>query len=579
LVYNSTGVWAQTAAFTLPNLQVARALALTTAQSLTVTNTLFLNGAVFTQTFGGAARLTVGNGGTTTVQVAGTGNISAVAGQLVPTFNGTINYLFTGASSAPNAFTWPTAQATNVTVSLGAAASTVTTGASKTIAGNLTETAGVLSVSASTTFTLATVGATITVDRNGGAVQSIALLGAGATLAKLVAADVNLVYTSIGVPVPPAAPPAAKVTGPEYTSPTIVRNISIGPGPAASNTNVTIAASRTIAGTLSMFSTLNFAAGVTTNWTLAQTIPVGSIVNTLTAAAPVGPSITNWNAGLTVLGTYTNLGTTAGNLSGTGAITNGAGGTMNLTGFTGTGAGTLVLGAGSVINMTGNATFNNVTVPVKVSLAVPTPATVNTANNITFTGTLTNTWLNLAFTGAVDQTVTLPGNRTINNFTVKKSADKAVTVSGGNLTLAPVVGLSPAGLLTLTRGIVNMVNPALLTLQATVTGINITALGYLRNPVNILHTAHVVGRLGVFIPAGSIGRTQWPVGALSGDYRPAAITFTAGNATITPTTIIMSHVDSEPTGVKNFPLNGGTQAADPYKNKLDWYKSSLFLVS
>ncbi|HED08379.1 MAG TPA: T9SS type A sorting domain-containing protein, partial [Ignavibacteria bacterium] len=199
---------------------------------------------------------------------------------------------------------------------------------------------------------------------------------------------------------------------------------------------------------------------------------------------------------------------------------------------------------------------------------VPTPATVNTPNNLTFTGTLTNTWLNLVFTGANAQTVTLPGNRTINNFTVTKSADKAITVSGGNLTLAPAVGVSPAGLLTLTRGIVNMVNPALLTLQATVLGGIITNLGYLRNPANILNVAHVVGRLGVFIPAGTIGRSEWPVGALNGDYRPAAITFTAGNATIAPTTIIVSHIDSEPTGVKNFPLNGGTQASDP--SKTNW---------
>jgi len=545
LIWNSAGVWNHGPAVAYPKLQVAAALNLGATGMVTVNDELYLNGFVLDQTTAGVGYLTIGNADGALVQVAGAGNMITGAGELAPTFVGQTDYLFTGASSTPNIFTWPTSQATNVKLNTNAA-QIVTVGANRTILGDVDLTVGTLQWDSPVAVTL-TDGKTITrrlnaskLDRN---------TNADATLGGFVVGNINLAYQQTL---------AADVitTDIEYSIPTTVNNFSLlaHTTGAGNTTTVTIAAgagaaagyARTIAGTLSMASILNI--NLATTWTLAQTIPAGS---TVTSNAN-----TTWTGGLTVAGTYVNAATSTGAIVGNGTITNN--GTLNLTGFTATG--TTNFGAASILNLTGDATLNNLTVPVAAVAPAATHATINTANNLTFTGTLTNAGLNLNFTGAAAQTVTLPGNRTFGNITLNKTSDQTVSVLGGNVTL----NSTTPGVLTLTRGVLTLADPFVITLNPTVAGGFITALGYTRNPANTTDLAHVNGKVGVAVPVNTLGRMEWPVGSAT-KYRPAAITFTAGNATIAPTTVIVGHFDATPTGTKNFPVDGGFKFADPTK--------------
>jgi hypothetical protein len=544
-VWNSAGVWNHGPAVTYPKLQVAAALNVGATGMVTVADELYLNGFVLTATTAGVNYLTIGDANGATVQVAGLGNMLAPgAGVLAPAFVGQTDYLFTGASSAPNLNTWPTSQATNVTLNT-AAAQIVTVGASRTILGDVTLTLGTLQWDSPVVVTL-TDGKTI-LRRN-----SAALLDRNtnldATLGGFVAGNINLAYQQ-------TVAADVIVTDIEYSIPTTVNNFSLlaSTAVAPNTTTVTIAAgagaaagyARTIAGTLSMASILNI--NLATTWTLAQTIPAGSTVTSNAA--------TTWTGGLTVAGTYVNAAgvTSSGAVTATGTFTNN--GTFNTTGLSSTG--TTNLAGGSTLNLTGDATINNATVGV-----APAVATINTPNNLTFTGTLTNAGLNLNFTGTNAQTVALGANRTINNLTLNKGNDQTVTFSGGNIVLQGAA--APNGVLTLTRGVLVLTDPNAITLNPTVAGGFITALGYVRNPANATNLAHVRGKVGVAIPVNTLGRMEWPVGSDT-KYRPAAITFTAGNATIAPTTVIVGHFDATPTGSKNFPVDGGMKFADPTK--------------
>lgn len=588
-----------------------------TANTLTVNDYLRL-GAVLTQA-NNTSQVIVGDGvGATTVEVNGGGNFSVAANQVAPTFVGITNYLFTGNTSVPNLFTWPANQANNVTLNLATNAQEVQVNNSRAINGDLDVTLGDLVWDGGIDISFPNAASTITRREDNSILNNdgLGLLGTGT----LTANSINLAYQNA----------AANInTGLEYTAPNTVNNFTLLPIAPNNNTTVTIVNSRTVAGTLSMASVLNFGTGTTTNWTLPQTIPGGSTVNAAVdvAGLPIVPTIVNWNGGLTVNGIYNNSagnltatgGTfvTAGGLFGSGAITNNAGGrfnvtggstgtwvlinngTMTLDGMTQTAPGTTTLGTRSTTNFLGDATINGLILPNATAIAnlydnndgnVDTwnavagdAPTINTFNNLTFTGAVpANPYLNLNFAGNIAQTVGLPGSMNIQNLTLNKGSDQTVTFSGGNITLNPAAtGTAnigdfdltniPAGLLTLTRGILVIGNiaagppavPALLTLNLTVAGGFITNLGYVRNPAQVTHYAHVVGRLGVAIPAGTIGRSEWPVGSANPNYRPAAITFTAGNATIAPTTIIVEHIDGTPAGNVNLPLVGGTKFSDP----------------
>jgi len=542
MIWNSTGAFNHSTvvaagAMTINKLRLLQNLVLVNPRGLVVVKNLdILNSTTFTNSVGGVGYLTVGNA--TNVPVITLGENAATDPDILtnaPTFgNADVDYIFTDAAGAGNGFTvstrvWPTAQpARNVTVNMANNSTNVTLGANRTITTALTLTKGGLVWDSPVAVTL---NSGVLITRNAGASMTRDANGL-APVGTLNAVLVDLKYTNV-----------VGNTGEEYSLPTEVRNVTLG---LPSGTTVNIASSRTITGTITWNSTLTFNAGTTTNVTLAQTLPLGSTVNVAATA------VVNWNGGITANGTYTNNGTTTGNISGTGNITNN--GTFTLTGLGLTG-GTLTLGGGSTTTLSGDATINNLTLPAAAPAAL-----ISTNSNLTFASSAwTNNFLDLTFTGTNNQVVTLGANRALNNFNMNKGNDGTVTLNGGNVTLN--VGAK----LNLVRGLLVVSDPYLFTINLTVVGGIITDLGYTRNLGNPTHFAHVVGRLGVYVPAGTIGRTEWPVGSINPHYRPAAITFTAGNATIAPTTIIVSHVDATPAGVKNFPVDGGFKFTDPTK--------------
>lgn len=588
MIWNSTGAFnhstvAGAGAMTINKFRTLLNLPLVNPRGLVVVQNLdVLNSSVFTNNVAGVGYLTVGDATNVPVitlgeNAAGDPNIATNA----PIFgNADVDYIFTDAAGVGNGFTvtttvWPTAQAArNVTVNTAAGVTNVTLGANRTITTALNLTQGGLVWDSPTAITL---NSGVLITRNAGGFMTRDASGGGA-VGSLNAILVDLRYTN-----------AVGNTGEEYSLPTEVRNVTLG---LPAGTAVAINATKTITGVITWNSTLTFNTPTVTNVTLAQTLPGTSqvIVN---AGATV-----NWNGGLTVNSTlanaYNNNGTTTGNISGTGNITNT--GALNLTGLNHS-TGLFTMNPASTITMTGNAVFGPINVCGNLTYNVAVPPlmpTITTPNDLTFVGVWGNVaatgagaYLNLVFTGANNQAVALGANRNFQNITLNKTSDGTVTLNGGNVTLnavvapaAPGIGI-PAGMLTLTRGILEVPNPNLLTLQVTVTGGIITNLGYVRNPANTTDLAHLIGRLGVAIPAGTIGRSEWPVGSLT-RYRPAAITFTAGNATIAPTTIIVSHVNQQPITPQEvadgnrpeFPLDGGTKVlggANPIGSATPYY--------
>lgn len=568
LRYNG-GAWNHGPAMVINNLDVQAALNIgATANTLTVNDYLRL-AAVITQA-NNTSQLVIGDAAGVTVEVAGGGNVSNAANQSAPTFGSANNtdYLFTGGASGPNTFTWPQNQANNVTLNLGAAANTVTiaTGNNKVISGTLTLTTGVLGWDAGTDISMPTAGQKIIRNVNGSLNNNVGLaVGTGT----FTAPDINIDYTGF------TAGPLVYNTGLEYSAPVIVRDVTLLAMVAPNQTMVQLNSARTISGAVTLNSVLNI--GANTTFALDQTIAgtgtviinAGAITATYQGNLVNNGAIVNNGGTLTVVGSLTGTGTYTG--ASVAALTPDA---INAAGYNVTGLTTL--GIFSTMTFTGDATFAGLTLPTAAAVNVagnPIP-TISTNSNLTFTAVFTNTYVNLTFTGNAAQGIALGANQTIQNLALMKTADEIVTLSGGNLTLntavaavAPAPGI-PAGLLTLTRGILVVGNiaagppavPALLTIQATVAGAAppfiIATSGYVRNPANNTDKAHVSGRLGVFVPAGTIGRTEWPVGvgATNGDYRPAALTFTNNNPTIAATTIIVNHQDGEPTGDKNLPI-------------------------
>jgi hypothetical protein len=586
VVYNSTGAWTQgtpagtvAAPLTLTNLQVDFDLNITgtpantnlIGSTLTITGQLYLNGAVLTQTRTVATTGSLLNmNALTTMQVAGAGNIGNAAGQAVPVYAGLVNYLFTGAAATPNTFTWPTNQANNVTLNNAGANVDINPASNKVIAGTLTLTSGTLRWDAGTDVSMPTAGQKIIRNVNGDMTLNAGFVAPGT--GTFTAPDINIDYTGF------AAGPAVYNTSLEYSGPGIVRDVTLLAMVAPNQTMVAINSSRTIAGVLTLNSVLTFNAATTTNITLAQTIGATGTVNVLATA------VVNWNGGLTYNGPlYTNSGTTSvtGTLIGTGNITNNN--IMNLGGLNLTGASLLTLNGGSTVTLTGDGTIQGLTVP---ALGSNVFALISTANNLTFANVAwTGTNLNLTFTGTNTQTVALGQNRPLQNLTMNKTSDASVTFTQGNLILNVPTPPQAAGLLTLNRGILVMGditanNPSLLTLNLTVAGGFITNNGFVRNipwkqVVAPFVQSHVVGRMGMAIPVNTLGRIDFPVGSGGATplYRPTAITFTVGNATIAPTTIICQAVDAAPTGTRFFPIAAGQKYADP--TRANWIGSTV----
>jgi hypothetical protein len=590
-VWNSnstTGTFTHGPALVLNNLRTTTNLTFISASGVTVNDYLDLDGGIIDHTVAGTGYLTIGDGGTTTVEVDGTGNLANTAADVAATWapGGVFNFLFTNASSTPNAFTWPTNTANNVTLNTAVGNTVdINPASNKVIAGTLTLTTGTLRWDGGTDISMPTAGQKVVRNVNG-ALNNNGGFAAGT--GTFTAPDLNIDYTGF------AAGPTTYATGLEYSAPTIVRDVTLLAMVAPAQTMVQFANARQIAGAMVYNSVAEFAANTT--FLIDQTIATtgtaivrngvtvtynGNLVNNgaiqndngaATLGNPAGAGTLTVVGSLTGTGTYTGAGTAANP-----DVLNAGG--YNISGLT-------TLGVYSAMNFTGPATFGNFTVPNAAAVNVagnPVP-NINTSSDLTFTGTQTGTYINLNFTGAANQAVALGGSRTMQNINMNKAlaaVTGTVTFTGGNLTLnapvaaaAPLPGI-PAGLLTLGNGIFVMGNaavgvPGLLTLNLTVNaGGIITNNGYVRNipwqqvGAGPFLQSHVVGRLGMAIPAGTIGRIDYPVGSINPHYRPAAITFTAGNATIAPTTIIASHVDAAPGGTRFFPIAAGTKHANP----------------
>ena len=164
--------------------------------------------------------------------------------------------------------------------------------------------------------------------------------------------------------------------------------------------------------------------------------------------------------------------------------------------------------------------------------------------------------LNLTFSGSAAQALTLNGNITIPSVTLNSTgttaANAVVNVTGGNLTIT--------NLLTFQNGILNMGSNTLYLPRPT--GAANGGLAFDRTAVGVGEFGHVVGKISRQAlsndgAGGTNGRFEFPVGTLSGQYRPAAINFTPSYVVNNPVSIEVEHKDSTPEGTVGLPLNGG----------------------
>ena len=176
----------------------------------------------------------------------------------------------------------------------------------------------------------------------------------------------------------------------------------------------------------------------------------------------------------------------------------------------------------------------------------------------------------LVFSGASGQNLVLGGNQSIAFLKIDMPGTNPVlNVTGGNLTI-PV-----AGKITFVNGILNMGTNTLVLGRPTAIA---DGLGYDRTAVTGTKVGHVVGKVQRQALAGdgqtaTNGRFEFPLGTLSGQYRPIAITFTPSYPVGNPTNIVVSHVDASPQGTVNLPLDGGNGV------KIGNYANFYWLVS
>ncbi|MBI9072771.1 MAG: T9SS type A sorting domain-containing protein [Melioribacteraceae bacterium] len=567
------------------------------AQLIVVENLTIDNVDVDNQVAASASLITVGDATTVpTVKAIGAG--ADVSSNQLTFANANADFVFEGAAFTVATNIWPEAStadgmvARDVTVDMVAAGTVLTLTDSRYIGGDLDLLDGVLTWDNPDVLEIAS-GSTIKrvngmLDRNA---------NANAVVGTLTAPLVNLEYQG------------AYDTDIEYSLPLEVNNFELLT--AASVIDIvsprsTVGVTPSIDGvvTLALGSGINVDANTT--FTQVLTIPDGSLVDvganvvapasaTATfpagiiispdagAVAPLGGNLTVTNglanvtaAGITNNGMINNneVITTVGGLTmGTSAVYTGTG-TDVLNADSLVTAGTVNLEDGSAINMTGNAVlggaldFNAAAVAANLVFA-----TLTTSGNLNITGTVANgNNLDVVFNALdADQDVTIPtAGVTVHDFTMNQTSavvppnvtKNIVEVTGGNLVID--------GTLNLTRGILDAGDNNV-SVNLTVNGAGIiTGTGVNRALAHPTHISHVVGNLGVNIPVASIGRIEWPVGATNGDYRPVAITFTAGNATITGTRLSVGHVDGEPAGIKGLPVDGGFKynVVPPVENQI-----------
>jgi hypothetical protein len=161
----------------------------------------------------------------------------------------------------------------------------------------------------------------------------------------------------------------------------------------------------------------------------------------------------------------------------------------------------------------------------------------------------------LVFGGASGQTLDVTGGQNIAWMRLNMTGTNPVLNVTGNLTVPN------AGGLLFTNGILNM-GTYTLTLPRPQAAVNFNGLAYDRTAVTGTNVGHVVGKVARAANAGdgaanTNGRFEFPVGTLTGEYRPTAITFTPSYVVGNPVTIIVSHVNASPMGTVNLPLDGG----------------------
>jgi len=614
LIYNGLGNGFQqgatpgvTTPMVINNLQVNSGFKFqaNNTNNLVVVDELWLNNAAIDNAIPAVAPFAPGYlhvGDATTLPVVhATGGAADILNNAIVTDNGQIDYLFDGAAFVATNLLWPQSVANDVELDMNTAGTPLTVNSNRTIAGDLDLTTGILNVLNGVTVDMPTPGSDIFRTAN----ASIALAGAP-NPGNFTAADIDLFYSG------------TLTGGVEYSNPTIVRDVTLAAGAV-----VTIQNGRTIDGNLALNGAqLNLFANTT--FALPQNIGNG----TIDVGAVATPADLYFNQGATIGGTlnvngashtahYGQVFVPAGGLVINGSLFNDGfvdvteGLTINGV-YDGTNGwddvlvdhatvnGTVLLGYGSTVpvpNTVGSiwtvwgtsslvvntgGTFNSVGVTPIPATATPNELYLDGNLTVNGTGQFIGNMLNLFSQGADDVVYTMPAaGVTLNDFNVvSANADPnnvaIINVNNGNINVA--------GNLNLRQGIVNVQTPFILSLTPTTAFMFdhyvMTDLGYTRIPVadidpvtvgNQEAKTHVVGNLGIFVRENVEGRIEYPLGALNGDLRTMAITFTTSNRTITPTTIVASHFDTDALGVVNFPINGGTKFLAP--TKTNWISS------
>lgn len=202
------------------------------------------------------------------------------------------------------------------------------------------------------------------------------------------------------------------------------------------------------------------------------------------------------------------------------------------------------------VDLAANSTVNNLELNTTGSLDINTFSLTVTGNidytkgSVIATGATTNA---LILGGSALQTLNIPstGWTLPNNVNLTLNNAYGFKLTGGDLTMG-------TGIVDFTSGVLNTDANKLVLNQTA------TSQGFTRANVDT-NVSHVMGNVAHSIHAGAgnpsnanpNGRFEFPVGSAT-QYRPYIITFTSTYPAINPTTVVVSHEDSRPTGTKGF---------------------------
>lgn len=498
------------------NFQVTASFTLQNARNLNVIKNLYLNGGSITNQVGGTGGGYVFCGDANNVAMIRVLEPNNIVTNALQFNNANADYTFNGPTgNAITATVWPatTTLARNVIVNMAAAGNTLSLPGDRTINGNLTLTAGVLTWDSPTTLTIAS-GSTITRNVNGSLNKDA---NGNGTAGTLTAPNVNLVFTG-----------GLGITGIEYSDPVVVTNLTLG---LPNGSTVTLNSARTVDGVVTINGALSaLTINANTTFSAAQTITAGTITVNNVIGPPTGYTLTLAGTTLNTLPTLTvngpnGLVTCAGPLT----ITGLAIGNITVTGV-----------------LTLNGGHNNGTVTAFSDVTVGANAAFNAGSNLVFVGT-------------ADATLTVPGAQGIGALTLNKTNNNnTVTLAGGNLTLGNT--------LTFVNGLfvtgANRLNLFVPTLGAVAAGA--ASQGFTRAGVTGTNLSHVVGNVAKTLAnTGVVGgssepRSEFPIGSTTA-YKPVAVTFNPafGLPTMPNATIVVSYTDANPNGAVGLPIKDG----------------------